>query len=112
MFPRGMNRTDVYIWSKKRTKTKFRRATQWHKVQAGSRTQCSRTRAAGDVGEDMGTSNREGGEDEDLETGRDVETFLVCDGGEGKDKEATRDVETVEAGVGGNLQVGQETCRD
>ncbi|KAK5623179.1 hypothetical protein CRENBAI_018198 [Crenichthys baileyi] len=99
-----------------------------HKVQAGSRTQYSRTRAASDVSEDMETSSGNEGQDKDLETDRDVETLAVCgrdvevyrdvetlaagDGSEGKDKEASRDVETVEADVGGNLQVGQETCGD
>ncbi|KAK5609648.1 hypothetical protein CRENBAI_000848 [Crenichthys baileyi] len=71
-------------------------APRRHKVQAGSTTQCSRTRAARDVGEDMETSSGDEGENEDLETGKDMETLAVC----GRDVEADRDVETDALEVG------------
>ncbi|MEQ2241326.1 hypothetical protein ILYODFUR_024193, partial [Ilyodon furcidens] len=78
-------------------------APRRHKVQVGSRTQCSRTRAVSDVGEDVETSI--GVEGEDLETGRDMETLVVC----GRDVEADIDVETLAAGDGGE---DKEASRD
>ncbi|MED6264564.1 hypothetical protein CHARACLAT_016180, partial [Characodon lateralis] len=47
-----------------------------------------------------------GGEGEDKEASRDVETLLAGDGSEGEDKEASRDLETLAAGDEGTDGLG------
>ncbi|MED6246626.1 hypothetical protein ATANTOWER_020960 [Ataeniobius toweri] len=74
----------------KNLKTKFRRATRTCNIESwavgGEGVEAG--------GKDVATSSADEGKDEDLETGRDVETLAVC----GRDVEADRDVETLAAG--------------